>query len=274
MEGEKIPIINLQENNSSQKIKEVCEKMGYFRIINHEIPTKLMVASGSFHFYNPNKVASESFCPYYNHNKVVSGSSMMLFFAKNSNVQVGLEWEIIEEYTQAIQKLGIDIVSKMLGDYSSQVCVTHFRMNKYNITRNSAGSDGIGLHSDASLITILQDDEHLGGLEIVNPSGKLVPVDRLPDSLFVILGDIAMLRSNGRYRNVQHKVECKDVGIRLSIATFIKPSINEDIEVHSKFIDVDHPPKYVPFKYEELRRLRASNKFYCGQVLELLRCKN
>ncbi|KAK9713357.1 hypothetical protein RND81_06G022100 [Saponaria officinalis] len=162
----------------------------------------------------------------------------------------------------------------MFGDYSSQVCVTHFRMNKYNITRDSAGSDGIGLHTDASLITILQDDEHLGGLEIVNPSGKLVPVDRLPGSLFVILGDIAMLGSNGRYRNVQHKVECKDVGIRLSIATFITPSINEDIEVHSKFIDVDHPPKYVPFKYEELRRLRASNKFYCGQVLELLRSKN
>ncbi|KAK9713370.1 hypothetical protein RND81_06G023300 [Saponaria officinalis] len=182
--------------------------------------------------------------------------------------------EVIEEYIQAIQKLGIDIVSKMFGDYSSQVCVTHFRMNKYNITQDSLSSDGIAFHTDASLITILQDDDHLGGLEVVNPSGKLVPVDRLPGSLFVILGDIALLRSNGRFRNVQHKVECKDVGVRLSIATFITPSINEDIEVHPKFIDVDHPPKYVPFKYEELRRLRASNQFHCGEVIELLRCKN
>ncbi|KAK9713375.1 hypothetical protein RND81_06G023700 [Saponaria officinalis] len=291
MKGEKIPIINLQENNSSQKIRELCEKMGYFRIINHGIPTKLMgeIKSVVINLFdrpeeikqkNTQKIPGSGYLGANQYNPtyeslsvdITSSQTLPTFF---NHIQASpTERKIIEKYTQAIQKLGFDIVRKMFGDYSTQVGVTHFRMNKYNITRDNVGSDGLGLHTDTSLITILRDDEHLGGLEIINPSGKVVPVDHLPGSLLVMLGDIAVVQSNGRYRNVLHRVTCKDVGVRFSIATFITPSTNENIKVHSKFKDVDNPPKYVPFKYEELRRLRVANKFFCGEVLELLRCKN
>ncbi|XP_074300065.1 2-oxoglutarate-dependent dioxygenase DAO-like [Silene latifolia] len=130
------------------------------------------------------------------------------------------------------------------------------------------------MHTDGSLFTILLDDEHLGGLEIVDPSGQLLAVDRFPASFLINLGDIAVPWSNGKMRNLKHRVICKDVGIRMSIATIITPPTDEDMKAHQKFIEGDRPPEYMPFNYTEFRKLRAAKKMYAGEALELLRWKN
>lgn len=72
----------------------------------------------------------------------------------------------------------------------------HLRFNKYHFTEKSVGSVGLSTHTDAVFLTILQDDDSVGGLEVMLKStSSFLPIDPLPGSLFVNLGDMATVKS-------------------------------------------------------------------------------
>ncbi|KAH9613178.1 hypothetical protein KSS87_018928 [Heliosperma pusillum] len=169
--GEEIPIIDMQEKEVN-KVREACEKWGCFRVVNHGVPTKLMAE--------------------------IKSVAVELFDRTVDIKQRNKEGEIIESYAQNMHNLGIEIANRMVGSSGQdgdnvKVCPSHFRMNKYTIAQENIGAGGLPMHTDASLFTILLDDEHFGGLEIVDPSGKLLAVDRFPDSFLINLGDIAVV---------------------------------------------------------------------------------
>ncbi|XP_074300072.1 2-oxoglutarate-dependent dioxygenase DAO-like [Silene latifolia] len=293
--GEEIPIIDMQENNVN-KLREACEKWGCFRVVNHGVPTTLMaeIKSVAVELFdrpvdikqkNKEELPGSGYVGVTQTNPVYEALAVDIFSSLSiptfcSDLHASPhQREIIERYVQNLHKLGIDIASRMVGssrldDDIVKVCPSHFRMNKYTITQENIGTGGLPMHTDGSLFTILLDDEHLGGLEIVDPSGKLLDVDRFPGSFLINLGDIAVPWSNGKMRNLKHRVICKDVGIRMSIAIIITPPTDEDMKAHQKFIEGDSPPEYVPFNYAEFRKLRAAKKMYAGEALELLRWKN
>lgn len=67
-----------------------------------------------------------------------------------------------------------------------------FRINKYNFKPETIGLPGVHNHTDAGFLTILQDDENVGGLEVMDDkSGKFIAVHPWPSTLIVNLGDIA-----------------------------------------------------------------------------------
>jgi 2-oxoglutarate-dependent dioxygenase len=95
----------------------------------------------------------------------------------------------------------VDIATKLaesmgLNDQSFGEWPCQFRINKYNFTQDSVGSDGVQIHTDLSFLTLLQEDECVGGLEILDPDlGFYVEVEPLPGSLLVNLGDVAQVRT-------------------------------------------------------------------------------
>jgi isopenicillin N synthase-like dioxygenase len=104
--------------------------------------------------------------------------------------------EVIEMYAKAIHGVAKDVARKLAeslglsGDFfESWVC--QFRINKYNFTPETIGSSGVQIHTDSGFLTILQDDENVGGLEVMDPSGVYVAVDPSPGTLLVNLGDVA-----------------------------------------------------------------------------------
>ena len=105
--------------------------------------------------------------------------------------------EIISKYSKAIHELGMDMGRKLLkglglsGDlFDGWPC--QLRINKYNYTPEYVGSTGAVLHTDPGFLTILQDDEIIDGLEAVHKdTGEYIPVDPMPGSLVVNLGDLA-----------------------------------------------------------------------------------
>ncbi|KAF9667112.1 hypothetical protein SADUNF_Sadunf16G0299100 [Salix dunnii] len=186
--------------------------------------------------------------------------------------------EVIEMYAKAIHGVAKDVARKLAdslglsGDFfESWVC--QFRINKYNFTPETIGSSGVQIHTDSGFLTILQDDENVGGLEVMNPSGVYVAVDPVPGTLLINLGDIATAWSNGRFRNVQHRVQCKEATIRISIASFLLAG-NEEVEAPPELVDTEHPRLYVPFTYEDYRKLRLTTKLQAGEALELKRIKS
>lgn len=64
-------------------------------------------------------------------------------------------------------------------------------MNRYNFTPETVGSSGVQIHTDSGFLTVLQEDESVGGLEVMDANGTFVAVDPLPGSLLVNLGDVA-----------------------------------------------------------------------------------
>lgn len=100
-------------------------------------------------------------------------------------------------YSKAIHELAMELGQKLcqsmgLNMYLFKGWPCQFRINKYNFTPESVGSPGVQMHTDSGFLTILQDDDNVGGLEVLDEkSGDFVAVDPLPGSLLVNFGDIA-----------------------------------------------------------------------------------
>ncbi|KAL3813532.1 hypothetical protein ACJIZ3_014800 [Penstemon smallii] len=173
----------------------------------------------------------------------------------------------------------MDIVHKMgeglgLFNISFEDWPCQFRINKYHFTPGTIGSPGVQLHTDSSFLTILQDDEIIGGLEVMKRCGTFEAVDPCPGTLLVNLGDIATVWSNERFLNVKHRVMCKETGVRVSIASFLLGPNEALVEAPEELVDLEHPRLFVAFKYKEYRSLRVSNKLHSGEALHRLRIES
>lgn len=73
---------------------------------------------------------------------------------------------------------------------------------------------------------------------------------------------------------MKHRVQCRQATIRVSIASFLLGPKDEAVEAPPEFVDSEHPRLYVPFTYEDYRKLRLSKKLQAGEALELVRIKS
>ncbi|EPS67153.1 hypothetical protein M569_07624, partial [Genlisea aurea] len=181
----------------------------------------------------------------------------------------------IVNYAEAVNGLTMEIANRILqglgiGHFSFKDWVSQFRINKYSFTPESVGSLGVQLHTDSSFLTILQDDENIGGLEVMRRSGEFQAVDPCPGTLIVNLGDIAAVWSNGRFLNVKHRVMCKQSGLRFSVASFLLGPKEALVEAPSELVLRENRCRlFRPFLYQEYRSLRVSNKLHAGEILDL-----
>ncbi|KAL5980130.1 hypothetical protein ACLOJK_036597 [Asimina triloba] len=144
-----------------------------------------------------------------------------------------------------------------------------FRINKYSMTEEDIGSLGVQMHTDSGFLTILQEDDCVGGLEVMEKTGEFIAISPFPCSLLVNLGDVAKAWSNGRFCNVKHQVRCKEVAIRVSIAMFVVGPMEEAVEAPLEIVGSDALPLYRPFTVEEYRKCRLSTGLRAGEALSL-----
>lgn len=277
-----------------KKLREASEEWGCFRVVNHKVSSTLMAEMKQV----MRELLDLPFEIKRRNTDVIAGSGYMAPTQKNPLYEaLGLydmassqavadfcsqldasphQREIIERYARAIQELAVDLAHKLadsmgLMDSVFQGWPCQFRINKYNFAPECVGSPGVQLHTDSGFLTILQDDENVGGLEVMDRSGAFVAVDPLPGTLLVNLGDIATIWSNGRLLNVKHRVQCKESAIRVSIATFLLGPKDAAVEAPAEFVDAEHPRLYIPITFEDYRKLRQSTKLQAGEALELVR---
>ncbi|KAL3723577.1 hypothetical protein ACJRO7_035711 [Eucalyptus globulus] len=289
-----VPAIDIQDfPGQYQKLREACEVWGCFRIVNHKVPLELMSEMKAV-------VRSLLDLPFEikkRNTDVIAGSGYMAPSEKNPLYEaLGLydmgspqavqafcsqldasphQREVIENYAQGIHELVMDIAAKMaesmgLDSESFMEWPCQFRINKYNFTPETVGSSGVQIHTDSGFLTILQDDENVGGLEVMDSSGSFIPVDPWTGTFLVNLGDMATVWSNGRWCNVRHRVQCKEATTRVSIATFLLGPKEEVVEAPQKFVDSENPRLFAPITYEDYRKLRFSTKLQAGEALALV----
>ncbi len=84
---------------------------------------------------------------------------------------------------------------------------------------------GLGLHHDSGLVTLILQDE-VPGLQVEN-NGRLFEVEPVPGAYVVNLGEMLQVASNGYLRATKHRVESPPPGKqRISIAYFMNPRLD------------------------------------------------
>ncbi|XP_009369756.2 2-oxoglutarate-dependent dioxygenase DAO-like [Pyrus x bretschneideri] len=291
-----IDLKNFPEAEEYRKLREASETWGCFRLVNYMIPPALMSEMKSvvrslldlpmeIKKQNKDGITGSGYQAPSIDNPIFEslgfydlGSRQALdSFCSQLNAS-SYQREVIEKYAQAVCEQIVDMGQKLaesLGladnDYlKGWPC--QFRINKYTFTSESVGSTGLRLHTDSGFLALLQDDEIVGGLEVMDKSGTFVAVDPCPGTLLVNLGDVAQAWSNGRLCNVKHRVQFREARIRVSIASFQRgPDEGAVVEAPPELVDSEHPRLYVPFTYEDYRKLRFSANLHAGEALALVR---
>ncbi|KAK2982863.1 hypothetical protein RJ640_006514, partial [Escallonia rubra] len=281
-----VPVIDMQDiAGSPEKLVKAFEEWGCLRLINHGVSETLMsevkavsrslldlpmetkmrnASPGEGQVYTPPNNASPFFEGIGIYDMPALGAVDDFCDQLGASPQ---QRETLFKYSRALydlaQDLGRNLVKGMglHGDlFSGWPC--QLKLNKYNYSPESVGQTGAVMHTDPGFLTILQDDEVIGGLEAVNKiTGELVPVDPMPGTLVINVGDIAKVWSNGRFCNVKHRVQCYEPAIRISVALFTRPEL----------VDSEHPNIYTPFDFEEYRTLQTATKAPTGGALDLFR---
>ncbi|KAL6999719.1 hypothetical protein U1Q18_000876 [Sarracenia purpurea var. burkii] len=296
MGGSCIPVIDMQNFPAeSEKLMAACDEWGCFRIINHNISPALMAVMKlvsrslldlpvEIKSRNSHPVAGKGYTPLNMASSVYEGlgcydmaspGALDNFF--NQLSVSPHQREIISEYSKAIYEIGMEMGRKLLeglglvGDLFEGGWPCQLRMHKYSYTPEYVGSTGVVLHTDPGFLTILQDDEVIGGLEAVHKvTGEFIAVDPMSGSLVVNLGDFATIWSNGRLWSVKHRVQCYESKVRVSIALFVLGPKDGTLGAPEELVDSDHPRLYNSMNFEEYRTLRISTKSPTGAI-ELLR---
>ncbi|KAM7503857.1 hypothetical protein LguiB_002761 [Lonicera macranthoides] len=271
--NQEVPVIDMKVVEG-EKIVKACEEWGCFRVVNHGVPLDLMkemkaVAASLLDL----PVEVKQRIPF-NHIEGIGYTS------PSPSSYIGTFFETMEtfiKYSKAIYDLSQELTSKLVegmgleGElFKGWPC--QFRLNKYNYSPESVGSVGIQLHTDPGFLTFLQDDESIGGFQVVDPNSKeLVPVDPMPDTFIVNVGDVGKVWSNGRFCNVKHQVKCYKAGTRISFGLFLLGPKNAKLEAPPELVNSTHPRLYVPFDYNEHKMARIKNKSIAGEALELFR---
>jgi isopenicillin N synthase-like dioxygenase len=158
-----------------------------------------------------------------------------------------------------------NVVSKAFDQHTSL-----FRLNYYPISNdsydliNSDGNSehttklGISRHTDAGVLTLLLQDQ--AGLEVYsgskedNHDGIWVPVDPVPNTLTVNVGDMLQVWSNGLFKAAEHRVRRSTTDVRYTAAFFLNPSY--DTVVGPLHIRDQERSRYRPIQWGYFRRQR------------------
>ncbi|CAA7031187.1 unnamed protein product [Microthlaspi erraticum] len=263
--GETIPLIDLKEVSNemlNQKIREASEKWGCFRLVNHGIPVELMSEMkktvGDF-FDRPYEVKLQNTNVLQGHGYKspdeinpfheslgfydMASCEAINTFCDQLNASAD-QRETMIKYAKAINDLAKDLARRLAESYSVNTDIFKgwpmvYQINKYNL-KPETGSN-MRLHTNSGFLTILQDDENVGGLEAMNnSSGTFFPINPMPNTLVVNLGEMATIWSNGRLCSVKHKVQCKEAKFRISISSFLLGPVDANLEAPDEFVDAEH----------------------------------
>nr|CAB3487372.1 unnamed protein product [Digitaria exilis] len=298
----KVPVIDLRLTGAaspeeSARLREACERLGCFRVTGHGAPPELlaeMKAAVRLLFDLPDDAKRRN-------TDVIPGSGYVAPSATNALYEAfglldaaapadvdafcarldappGVR-ETVKAYAEKMHDVIVDVAGKLassMGLDQEERCSfkdwpCQFRINKYNYTEDTVGSSGVQVHTDSSFLTVLQEDECVGGLEVLDPAtGEFVPVDPVAGSFLINIGDVGTAWSNGRLHNVKHRVRCVAPVPRISIAMFLLAPKDGRVSAPETFVDADRPRRYKAFNYDDYRRLRMSNGEHAGEALARL----
>ncbi|KAK2424486.1 2-oxoglutarate (2OG) and Fe(II)-dependent oxygenase superfamily protein [Trifolium repens] len=252
-----IPIIDISNLEDDPKVADaICdaaEKWGFFQIINHGVPLKVLdnIKDATYRFFEQPVEEKVKYTKENSQCKEVRyGSSftpaaekalewkdyLSMFFVSEAEAQATwpaacrdevLEYlksseTLIKRLTTVLMKglnvREIDETTKSLLMGSKRV-----NLNYYPSCPDPDLTVGVGRHSDISTLTVLLQDQ-TGGLYVRAPDGhSWIHMPPISGALVINIGDALQIMSNGRYKSIEHRVAANESKNRISMPIFTNP---------------------------------------------------
>lgn len=108
----------------------------------------------------------------------------------------------------------------------------------------------VGPHTDFGLLTVLDREPGLGGLQIKGDDGEWVDAPYVPGSLTINTGDLIRRWTNDRWCSNEHRVLPPPVEAPteelISLVYFGEPTFDTMVETFPSCVSAEQPSKYPP----------------------------
>ncbi|KAF8030248.1 hypothetical protein BT93_E2636 [Corymbia citriodora subsp. variegata] len=291
---ETFPVIDLEELNGEErgaamaKIKDACEKWGFFELVNHGISHQLMD--------NVERLTKEHYtkCMERKFKQMVASKGLEAAQSEINDV----DWEstfhlrhlpvsnisevpdLEEDYRKAMKQFALEL--EKLAELLLDLLCENLGLEKGYLKRAFHGSKGptfgakvsnyppcpkphlikgLRAHTDAGGIILLFQDDKVGGLQLLK-DGHWVDVPPMRHSIVINLGDQLEVITNGKYKSIEHRVIAQTDGNRMSIASFYNPGSDAVIYPAPELVEKEEQGQAYPkFVFEDYMKLYAGLKF-------------
>ncbi|CAL5077482.1 unnamed protein product [Urochloa decumbens] len=195
---------------------------------------------------------------------------------------------VVEEVSAAMSKLAMQLAGILVAGLDNEEEDTavvgctrdtcFLRLNRYPAAPASGGAKaarfGLCAHTDSDFVTILHQQDAVGGLQVLKDkeAGRWVAVRPNPGALIVNVGDLLQAWSNDRYRSIQHRVVVPAAAAeRFSVAFFLCPADDRLIRPRCTTSGGDDTPRYRSFTFGEYRNQVREDVRLTGRKLGLQR---
>ncbi|XP_039142053.1 protein SRG1-like [Dioscorea cayenensis subsp. rotundata] len=277
-----IPIIDLSRLDYLQhsqdevlKLGLACEEWGFFQLINHGVPDKVIETMkvvieeffrlpleekkvyeqlpGSVEGYGHASVVSEEQKldwgdMYFLSTRPVSGRNLKLWPTNPPIFK-----DALDQYSEEMQRVANILLEAIGKSLKLNKLIDNFkgglqaiRINYYPPCPQASKVMGLSPHSDAVGLSVLLQVNDVQGLQI-KKNGAWLPIKPLPNAFIINLGDIIEIMSNGKYKSIEHRAVVSPERERLSIVTF--HSLRTDAQVGP--LQAETQEKSEPFYYKD-----------------------
>lgn len=128
----------------------------------------------------------------------------------------------------------------------------------------TATDEGIscGEHTDYGCLTILNQDDTRGALQVKAKSGEWINADPIEGCFVINIGDMINNWTNDLYKSTLHRVIHKGDNYRISVPFFFEPDFDAIIEPLASCVEKSgYPAKYSKVMYGDHLYSKVSNNF-------------
>ncbi|XVE60549.1 hypothetical protein DITRI_Ditri05aG0137700 [Diplodiscus trichospermus] len=290
-----------QRSKVITELGNACLEWGFFMVINHGVPETLReeMLRETERFFDLTREEKQQYTGKKLFDPIRCGTSF------NTKVDTTLLWrdylkihvhphfnapdkppgfsKVLEEYCKRTREMASELlkgISESLGLEESYINKkmavespdSHqlFVANMYPPCPQPELSMGLPPHSDHGLLTILLQNK-LSGLQLMH-NGKWVPINPLPNSFLVNIGDHMEILTNGKYKSVVHRAVVNNKATRISTATAHGPPLDKIVSPAPELVeDSTGHQAYLGIKYGHYMELQQSKSLNGKSCLDQLR---